>query len=289
MPMVLRLVIIHKLNRCSDMLRFLKTSGAWALTVITFAFTFVPETLFGKCKFMPESSVEANIILNRVLAFIAVIVLSVIINAIYLFKRRSIHIKGKNYSICIKYGDIFKMSSCKKVISFDECFTTVVGSSPSEINPDSICGQYLRMNPITDVQCLIDNAQVRPCAIKSKFQDNLRYDSGRLVPNGNFLLLSFAKLDEDGLGRLTRDEFLDSLSLLWKEINKHYGQKDVCIPILGSGVTRMDDVSLTQQELLDIIIGSYKLSAHKIKLPYQLYIVCEKRDDFSLNKIGEYI
>ncbi|WP_374118375.1 macro domain-containing protein [uncultured Fusobacterium sp.] len=34
-------------------------------------------------------------------------------------------------------------------------------------------------------------------------------------------------------------------------------QKNVCIPILGSGVTRMDNVLLTQQELLDIIIGSY--------------------------------
>ena len=88
---------------------------------------------------------------------------------------------------------------------------------------------------------------------------------------------------------MTREEYLDCLSLLWKEIDKHYGQNDVCIPILGSGVTRIDGVSLSQQELLDMIIESYKLTTHKIKLPNKLYIVCKKQDDFSLNRIGENI
>lgn len=51
----------------------------------------------------------------------------------------------------------------------------------------------------------------------------------------------------------------------------------------------MDGAPLTQQELLEIIIGSYRLSAHKMKSPCQLHIVCKKREDFSLNKIGENI
>ncbi len=129
-------------------------------------------------------------------------------------------------------------------------------------------------------------AQLKPAKSKSKFQSKVRYDSGKLVPNGDYLLLSFAKLDDNGLGRLSRDEFIDCLSTLWKEIDKYHGQKDVCIPILGSGVTRMGDESLTQQALLDIIIESYKLSAHKLKTPCRLNIVCQKREDFSLNRIG---
>lgn len=47
------------------------------------------------------------------------------------------------------------------------------------------------------------------------------------------------------------------------------------MPILGSGVTRMGDESLTQQKLLDIIIESYKLSAQKLKPPCQLHIICK--------------
>ena len=91
------------------------------------------------------------------------------------------------------------------------------------------------------------------------------------------------------MGRLTRDEYFACLSKLWQEISKYYGQIDVCIPILGSGITRLDDTSLTQQELLDMMIASYKLSAHKIKAPLKLHIVCRKCDDFSLNRIGNHI
>lgn len=271
------------------MLKFLKKSSTWALSIITVVFTFVPEAIFEKYKLLSNASVEANVVFIRALTFIAVLVLSIIINALYLFGRRSIRIKGNNYSIQIRYGDLFKMRACKKVIPFDECFTTRVGDAPSEINPDSICGQYLEKNPIQeqDMQILIDNAQLKPAKSKSKYQNKERYDSGKLVPNGDYLLMAFAKLNKDGLGILSRDEFLDCLSILWKEIDKYYGQKDVCIPVLGSGVTRMGDESLTQQELLEIIIGSYRLSAHKMKYPCQLHIVCQKRDNFSLNKIGQ--
>lgn len=271
--------------------KFLKKSIALALSIITLIFTIVPETFFRKCKPLLNASDETNVVLTRVLACVVVLVLSIIGNALYLRFRRRIHIKGNNYSIQIEFGDLLKMRACKKVVDFDECFTTKVGDSPSEIKPGSICGQYLKENPIQDMQSLINKAKLIPAKSKSKYQNKERYDSGKLVPNGDDLLMAFAKLDKDGLGRFfSRDEFLDCLSTLWKEIDKYYGQKDVCIPILGSGMTRMDGASgasLTQQELLDIIICSYKLSSHKIKFPCKLHIVCKKRADFSLNKIGE--
>lgn len=270
------------------MLKFLKKSSIWALSIITVVFTFVPEIIFEKFKLLSNASGEVNVVLTRFLAFVVVLVLSILGNALYSRYRRRVRIKGNNYSIQIEYGDLLEMRACKKVINFDECFATSVGDAPSNINPESICGQYLQKNPIQDMQTLIDNAHLKPAKSKSKYQNKERYDSGKLVPNGDYLLMAFAKLDKDGLGRFfSYDEFLDCLSMLWEEIDKYYGQKDVCIPVLGSGVTRMDGTSLTQQELLDIIIGSYRLSAHKIKYPCQLHIVCKKRDDFSLNKIGE--
>ncbi|HDZ8013019.1 TPA: hypothetical protein RUS85_003651 [Citrobacter amalonaticus] len=271
------------------MLKFLKKSGAWALSIITFFFTLVPESTFGKHTLLANTSDTENIILTRALLFITVLFLSIIINAMHLFFRRSIRIKGHDYSVQIKYGNIFNIRACKKVIPFDECFTTSVGSAPSNINPDSICGQYLRENPIHNMQGLIDNTQLKPAKSKSKYQKKKRYESGKLVPHGDYLLMAFAKLDVNGLGVLSRNELLNCLSTLWEEIDKHYGQKDVCIPILGAGVTRNDGTSLTQQELLDIIILSYKLNSRKIKPPCQLHIACKKQDGFSLNKIGESI
>jgi hypothetical protein len=211
----------------------IEKSLTWAIRVITVVFTFVPETVFEKYKLLLSASDEANVVLVRVLTFIAMFVLLIAINAMYACFRKSVRIKGENYSIQIKYDDILKIRDCKKIIPFDECFTTSVGSATSDVNPESICGQYLKANPIENMQKLIYDAKLKPLKSKSKYQGKERYESGKLVPNGDNLLLAFAKLDEDGLGGFSRDEFLDCLSTLWKEIDKHYGQKNVCMPILG--------------------------------------------------------
>ena len=42
--------------------------------------------------------------------------------------------------------------------------------------------------------------------------------------------------------------------------------------------------SIPKQELVDLMISSYKLSLHKLK--NTLHIVCRKSDDFSMDKIS---
>ncbi|UYZ39083.1 DUF6430 domain-containing protein (plasmid) [Clostridium beijerinckii] len=269
--------------------------------VVAFFSTFVPEKYISTVKLIPKELIEkyalskdysdnVNIILIRICIFLLIIIVVTIIRTIYLIFRR-VYIKGNNYIIQIQYGNLVKMHNCKKVIAFDECFTTVIGEGTWQIKPHSICGQYLAANQLNEekIRELIKNARVTSLDSRSKYNNMVRYKSGKLVPNGDDLLLAFAKLNERGLGELTYDEFLDALSTLWQEIDAYYAGKDVCISILGSGCTRIEGKSLTQQQLLDIIIASYRLSSHKIKLPYQLHIVCKRQDNFSLNKIGENI
>lgn len=272
------------------MIDFFKKSVTWAMGFTTLIFTFIPETYFEKIQLLKNFSVEKNIVLNHILTFIWMLILVIITHIIYLYCRKSIIINGHNYKIKVEYGDLFAMTECKKVINFDECFTTSVGEAPADIKPTSICGQYLKMYPDLDVEKLIKNSNMKAENEGSKYKGKKKYESGKLLSNGDDLLMAFAKLDADGSGRFfSYKELLDCLFLLWKEIDKYYGQKDVCIPILGSGLTRINEMPLTQQELLDIIISSYKLSSHKIKLPYKLHIVCKKNDGFSLNKIGNFI
>ena len=62
----------------------------------------------------------------------------------------------------------------------------------------------------------------------------------------------------------------------------------MCLPILGAGTTSFDGgsgASIPKQDLLDMIIWSYRLSSHKIKAPYKLRIICSKSSGFSINKI----
>ena len=103
------------------------------------------------------------------------------------------------------------------------------------------------------------------------------YASGTMITRNGFFLMAFAKLNQDGLGEISYKEYLECLNLLWSEINNYYGQKDVHISIIGSGVTRMNDIELTTQELLDTIIYSYKLSRNKIKSPFKLHNYVQKK------------
>ena len=270
------------------MISILKKACSICFAIVSVVYTVIPESFLKLFKLSKNDNYDT--LLNHLLIFILIFLIVIIVYSIYLNIRKKIYIKGKNYTICIKYGDILKEKNCKKIITFDECYTKKVGNLPSDVNPDSICGQYLKKNPSINIKKLIKDSNLKPCNKKSKFKSKDCYTSGKLIQNDDFLLMAFAKLDENGLGYFPSvKDFTDCLSILWKEIDKYYGQKNVCIPILGSGITRIGDSELTKQELLDIIICTYKLSRNKIKNPYKLYIICKKSEDFSLNNIGKNI
>lgn len=283
------------------MINFIVKSLTLAFGIMTAMFTFVPETFFEKYEWVTKEGLErckwcinfdaqdVNIIISRIVCFLFVWIGTLLLSVSIQKLRRSITIKGQNYLIRVEYGDILKKKHCKRVINFDECFTTQVGDATADINLGSICGQYLSLHPNLNVQKLIEASKITPARSKSKYQHKIRYESGTIVPNGDDLLLAFAKLDERGKGRFfSRDEYLECLDLLWKELENNYSEKDVCIPILGAGTTSFDGgagASITQQDLLDMIIWSYKLSSHKIKAPCKLRIICRRNKGFSINNI----
>lgn len=268
------------------MFDFLKKVFSITVGIITLIFTFVPEDCFDLVNLLNIESDELNIIFNRVLLMLVVFCIVTILYLIYRAIKWRTTLKGHGYKIIAEYGNIFKCKG-KKVINFDECYSTSVGHSPWDVKDTSICGQYLLKNPIHNMQELMDKNGLKPAPEKSLFDNRDRYSSGTLIPKGDYLLMAFAPLDKDGRAHFSsREKYLNSLSTLWNEIDKYYEQKDVYIPLLGAGITRFEDKSLTQQELLDMIIYSYKLSPHKIKSPYNLHIVCKRDSDFSINKIG---
>lgn len=285
------------------MIDFIKKSIAAAFAIITGVFTFVPESAFAshvwitqellnECEWLSDfEATDVDVVITRLACFLLVWATISAAYALFLALRRWTTIRGENYSIRVEYGNILKKHNCKRLINFDECFTTHVGEKTADINPTSICGQYLSEHPGLDVQKLIDAANITPARAKSRYQKKIRYDSGTIVPNGDDLLMAFAKLDDKGKGRFfTRDEYLQCLDLLWRELENHYSEKDVCVPILGAGTTSFDGgsgASVSQQDLLNMMIWSYKLSSHKIKAPHRLRIVCKKSRGFSINNIDK--
>lgn len=272
------------------MFKSLKKTLTQVTAVVSLVFTIVPETFFGIIswsEFIPSIIPEVNIIINRIITFFVTFVLFEAASSIYNLFRRKYVFKDDTCHIEVAYGDIFKQKNCRKVIPFDECFSTHVGNEPADIKESSICGQYLKIYPNMDMKALISRSGITPERSKSKYMHQDRYLSGKLIQgNDNYLLMAFAHLQSDGIGYISYDDYIDCLFNLWKEIDNRYSQSDVCIPVLGSGLTRFNGPSLTQQELLDIIIATYKLSSHKIKKPSKLRIICQRVDGFSLRHIG---
>lgn len=266
------------------MIKILKRGFTYAIAIIGVLFTFIPEDMFAVIKLLPEKAANVNIVVNRVITFGIIFILACFGYFLYLKLRKRVVIKGKNYRIRIRYDNIFALNKYKKVIPFDECFTTQVGDAIADINPSSLCGQYLSNHPIDNMMQLIETAGLVPLKRKSSFNKKDCYESGRLIQRDDYLLMAFTRLDSKGAGVMSRAEYLQALSVLWEELDLYSGQNNICIPIIGSGVTRIGDNELTQQELLDMIIFSYKLSCHKIKLPNELCIVCRKIDGFSLEE-----
>lgn len=128
--------------------KYLKRSVVEAVSITSLLFMFIPEDTFKMKILFSKLSVEINVIINKGFFFIAVIIFTLILN---LFCRK-VCVEGKNYKVQIKYGNLFKEKKCKIVIPFDECFSINVGLAPSDINPQSICGQYLLSNPNLDIQ-----------------------------------------------------------------------------------------------------------------------------------------
>ena len=262
---------------------FSDTGSTLAFAIISAIFAFLPEDFFKYGIIQCDWSWTAIIIMNRILISCAIFVIANVVYYYYKKNRTSVVISGKNFSIIVEYGDILQISEGKKVINFDECFSTNVGHEPKDIKPASICGQYLAKHTTSDIDNLIKEAKIQPIGI-SLVHDKPCYKLGTIVPHNDHFLMAFTKLDQEGLSRMTYNQYLDCLNNLWKQIDKYHGTDDVYIPILGSKITRFNK-ELTQQDLLNIMVASYLLSPYKMKQPCTLHIVCRKREGFSLNAV----
>lgn len=270
-----------------DWIELVQKSWKVTATTLTVLFALLTNESFSVFHLFPWWSDEINNVLNHIMLGIVVFLLIAIVRGGYDCLRSRVLIKGKDYRIQVEYGDLFDCTDGWIVIPFDSYFTTTVGSKPEDINEDSVCGQFLKEHPMTDgdIKDLIDARNPKLVPLESSLRKKPEYESGRLLSYAEkYFLLAFAKLDEKGRGCLSLDQYLKSLMVFWEETDLCCKQKDVWIPILGSGTTRIEGRHLSAQECLDYLVLSYRLSSHR--MCSTLHIVCRRSEDFSLNKIG---
>lgn len=95
-----------------------------------------------------------------------------------------------------------------------------------------------------------------------------------IIVYNDFILTAFSKFDEHDRAILTMPEFIEFLINFWDRVNRVYAQKNVSVPIFGSGITRIKEhKNIGDEDLLKIMLWTFRLSEMKFKYPAKLTIV----------------
>ena len=209
----------------------------------------------------------------------------------YLYYRnlKKLSLKIKNSTFKIKLGDIFEQPELK-VINFNEYFDTIVDNKI--IAKNSLNGQFI-LNKVRDVKKL---DSVISESLKDSIKEinnerlngkKIKYELGSIVEYNDYLLTALTKFDNDNRANLSLRDYLMFLMNFWDNLDKIYANRSVCITLFGSSsITRFKDTNdVTDQDLIEIILWSFKVSKIKFKYPNTITLVLT--DDL-LNKINLY-
>ncbi|HHP5619395.1 TPA: macro domain-containing protein [Bacillus cereus] len=196
-----------------------------------------------------------------------------------------------NSTVHVKLGDVFAESGLK-VISFNEYFDTRVDDTL--ISRRSLNGQYIE-NLVTDIDelnRLIDTNQSLENKIISIANDRIignkkQYKLGTIFKHNDYLLTAFSKFDQDNRAYLSMNDYINCLMNFWNEVDIIYNGQTITIPLLGSGITRFKDYQVTEQELLELLLWTFKVSRVKFTYPAHISIVIqdEKKDKINFYKL----
>ena len=196
-----------------------------------------------------------------------------------------IDIDGSNVNI--KSGDLFTEQGFK-VIPFNEYFDTVVDDKI--ISNSSLNGIYIKKEFNEDIHKLdkfiVDNSDELDILNKNTSRrlggKIVKFKLSTIFVYEDFILTAFSKFDEHNKATLTMPEYIEFLINFWDRVNRVYAQKTVSVPVFGSGITRIKEhKNISDEDLLKIMLWTFKLSEMKFKYPAKLTIVVHE------DKIGQ--
>lgn len=207
-------------------------------------------------------------------------------------KRRSICLKINSSEVEVKFGDIFEETNDLKAIAFNEYFDTFVDDNGTVIARNTLNGRYLEKfygDNVADLDMLILNdSHLTESIIEEnanrKNGKKIRYKLGTICVVKDYLLTAFSRFDENNKAYLGINEYINCLLSFWNEVDRVYAGRAVALPVLGSGITRFKGYdNISDQELLELIIWSFKVSRIKFTYPAKVKIVVYKKKSDRIN------
>ncbi len=193
-----------------------------------------------------------------------------------------IHIDVEGSPVTIKVGDIFLQPGLK-AIAFNEYFDTQVDNKI--IAEGSLNGIFIKQHldvPVADLarhieSYLFERGEIIESNAERPVGNKLRYRIGSICIYKDFLLTAFSKFNAENKAVLTMPEYLEFLINFWDSVNTVYAQQSVSTPIFGSGITRIKGhKSITDEDLLKIMLWTFRISEMRFKYPAKLAVVIHK-------------
>lgn len=204
-----------------------------------------------------------------------------------------VSLRINNSIIDVKIGDIFKESDFK-VIAFNEYFDTLVDNKV--ISDKTLNGIYIK-NFVDDLDALNKSIDSDECCTEKIIETNnnrkcgkkKKYRLGTIFQHNDYLLTAFSKFDDKNRAYLSMSDYINFLLNFWNEVDIIYAGRSISIPLLGSGITRFKEYSMSEQELLELLIWSFKVSRIKFTYPSQVTIVINEsiKDKINFYKLKE--
>ncbi|QIK11920.1 hypothetical protein G7090_00380 [Leclercia sp. 29361] len=192
---------------------------------------------------------------------------------------REIELDVEGSKVTVKSGDLFKQDGLK-AIAFNEYFDTQVDEII--ISSRSLNGTYIKKYFRNTTSLLddkienydFDESEYIEINNKRKKGKTKKYSLGTICVVDDFILTAFSRFDEDNKAYLTMPDYLSFLITFWDKVNKIYAQRDVSVPIFGSGITRIKEHrNISDEELLKIMLWTFRISEMRFKYPARLTIV----------------
>ena len=250
-------------------------------TVTTFAYTFLPVTIF--------QEIKLEILLGTVM-FLIIVFVVLLVHANNLTSRK---FRINETDVIVKFGDLFSEDGVK-VIAFNEYFDTKVDNKI--ICESSLNGSYINecVSNVSDLDETISNTVPQENIMgyttdRKNGGKSTKYKLGTICPTEEYFLLALTHFDEENKANLVVKEYVSCLFTMWDELNKYYNGRKIVLPLLGGGITRFNDSNINESELLDYILMTFRASKISFRNPSSLTIVLRKdlSDKISIYNIND--
>ena len=259
--------------------RLLRKTGTFFLTI---------GTLIGIAAIFYGYLIEQHKLIILLSYFLITILYHVVIYC-YNKKLNNLTLEINNSTFIIKTGNIFEQSDLK-VINFNEYFDTIVDDKI--IAKNSLNGQFINkyVKDVDKLDSIITDSlknHIFEINDKRPIGKKIKYILGSIVQYNDFILTSFTKFDKDNRANTSLIDFLNFLMNFWDNLDKIYANRSVSITLFGSSsLTRFRDVTnITEQDLIELIIWSFKVSKIKFKYPTTISMILPEE---LLKKINLY-